>query len=119
MKICHLKAQNWHLLIGINVIHYNLKFNKILILFYFILKGIFGCLPFHFCVRIVDCFLVEGEKFLYRIALALIKLYDKHQKTEISLVKMRKFCEDISEILTPSQLINKALKIQMFSKKGT
>ncbi|XP_015781065.1 TBC1 domain family member 24 isoform X1 [Tetranychus urticae] len=39
------------------------------------LKWIFIGLPFEHVIRIMDCFLVEGTKFLYRIGLTLLLLY--------------------------------------------
>ncbi|KAI7693033.1 TBC1 domain family member 24 [Sarcoptes scabiei] len=81
------------------------------------IQWIFGCLPFHFCVRIVDCYLVEGEKFLFRVALILIQLFEKTLKQSLTLEQMRTFCENIQEVLQPSQLINQASKINRFSKK--
>ena len=81
-------------------------------------SGIFACLPFHFCVRIVDCYLVEGEKFLYRIALELAQLYEKHLKQSITIEGMREFCENLSSIITPSQLIINATKLSRLSRKG-
>ena len=37
-----------------------------------------NCLPFNIVVRIFDCYLLEGEKIIYRIALALFKLKEKN-----------------------------------------
>lgn len=39
---------------------------------------IFKGLPFHFLIRIMDCFLLDGYKALYRMALAILVLYTKH-----------------------------------------
>ena len=36
-----------------------------------------NCLPFEVVVRIFDCYLLEGEKIIYRIALAILKLNEK------------------------------------------
>ena len=33
-----------------------------------------NCLPFEIIVRIFDCYLLEGEKIIYRAALAILKL---------------------------------------------
>ena len=51
-----------------------------------------NCLPFNIVVRIFDCFLLEGEKIIYRVALALFKLKEK------SIIKKKNF-EDVMEIL--------------------
>ncbi|RWS27001.1 TBC1 domain family member 24-like protein [Leptotrombidium deliense] len=80
------------------------------------LKWIFIGLPFEHIVRIMDCFLIEGTKFLFRTALALLLLYRKtfptsnfiigagvDPGTNFNLTKMMAFCEKIS--LTPNELI--------------
>ena len=43
-----------------------------------------NCLPFDVVVRVFDCYLLEGEKILYRVALALFKL------KEIEIIKFKK-----------------------------
>lgn len=73
------------------------------------LKWIFIGLPFPHVVRVMDCFLVEGFKFLIRIGLTLILLYKRsHQQQQDSLTldQMIAFCEKVT--LTPSQLIHLA-----------
>lgn len=86
--------------------------------FCFHLPGIFASLPFHHCVRVVDCYLLEGEKFLYRIALELALQFEKHRKKPVTLEEMREFCENIAEYVTPSQLISSASKLSRLSRKG-
>ncbi|CAM1330764.1 TBC1D24 (predicted) [Pycnogonum litorale] len=39
---------------------------------------IFRDLPFNYLVRVIDCYLCEGNKILYRIAIAMIILFHKH-----------------------------------------
>ena len=51
-----------------------------------------NCLPFHIVVRIFDCYLLEGEKIIYRIALALFKI------KENILIKAKSF-ETVMEIM--------------------
>ncbi|CAG2103129.1 unnamed protein product [Medioppia subpectinata] len=72
-------------------------------------------LPFHHVIRVIDCFLVEGEKFLFRIALSLAIQCQKH-KNGINLEKMREFCENIQ--ISPQKLISVALKVTSLSRKG-
>lgn len=79
------------------------------------LQWIFASLPFHHCVRIVDCYLLEGEKFLYRIALELALLFEKYNHKPIDLEQMRHFCENIP--VTPSQLIAGAISLSRLSRK--
>lgn len=61
---------------------------------------------------------MEGEKFLYRVALELALQFEKHKKEPITLEAMRQFCENITEYLTPSQLISNASKVSRLSRKG-
>lgn len=66
-------------------------------------KWIFIGLPFEHLVRVVDCFLVEGFKFLMRVALALLILFRKSNRDEPTLDSMIEFCEKVP--LSPQQLI--------------
>ena len=68
-------------------------------------------------IRIMDCFLLEGEKFLFRVALTLALLYQKHKKQNISLDRMRTFCESLATVVSPSQLIAQSLKVTRVSRK--
>lgn len=36
-----------------------------------------NCLPFEVCVRIFDCYFLEGEKIIFRVALAILKLNEE------------------------------------------
>ena len=36
-----------------------------------------NCLPFELLVRIFDCYLLEGEKIIYRVALAILKVNEQ------------------------------------------
>jgi len=38
-------------------------------------------LPFQHLVRIVDCFLCEGRKVLYRVWIALLVLFQRHHSS--------------------------------------
>ena len=51
-----------------------------------------NCLPFNAVVRIFDCYLLEGEKIIFRIALALFKMKEKEILNENTF-------ESIMEIL--------------------
>lgn len=72
-------------------------------------KWIFIGLPFEHLVRVVDCFLVEGFKFLMRIALALLILFRKSNAEEPTLDSMIQFCEKVP--VTPQQLIRFACSL--------
>lgn len=78
------------------------------------------CLPFHHLVRVIDCYLAEGEKFLFRVALCLALLHHKHASEHVlTLERMRVFCQSIGDLVTPQQLIVSALKITRLSRKGS
>ena len=78
------------------------------------LKWIFVGLPFKHLIRIMDCFLVEGFKFLFRIGLSLLLLYSRSSsEDQLSLDSMITFCESISS--SPQQLIDFATSLARFS----
>lgn len=94
------------------------------------MKWIFIGLPFDHLTRVMDCYLCEGRKFLFRIALALLILYKKKRKIrgsvessssrqsesddELTLEKMINFCEQIP--ISPHELISVATKLSRFSR---
>ncbi|GKT32796.1 hypothetical protein ADUPG1_006862 [Aduncisulcus paluster] len=47
-------------------------------------------LPFSLVVRVLDCFMVEGEKILYRVALMLLKEMQKGLKDKKTIAKWKK-----------------------------
>ncbi|KAL0274112.1 UNVERIFIED_CONTAM: hypothetical protein PYX00_006616 [Menopon gallinae] len=81
-------------------------------------------LPFTHLVRVMDCFLHEGIKVFYRVAMAVILLFHKYsssssskwaeeiQKSGIDLA-LAKFCEQIP--VTPSKLLRTAFGIRALS----
>lgn len=78
------------------------------------LKWIFIGLPFNHLIRIMDCFLVEGFKFLFRIGLSLLLLYSRtSSEDQLTLESMITFCESISS--SPQQLIDFATSLSRFS----
>lgn len=50
--------------------------------------------------------------------MALARLFEKTQKKPLDIEQMRVFCQDIATIITPTQLIQQAIKITRFSRKG-
>ena len=38
---------------------------------------IFDCLSFEYLIKIVDCYLYEGQKVLYRVGLAIVQQFSK------------------------------------------
>lgn len=91
-------------------------------------RWVLGDLPFSHMVRILDVFLVEGYKILYRVAIALLKFYRKHkagdqgsqqQQQDSDKVKadIRAFVKGIASVITPDKLLEKAFSIRLFSRK--
>uniref|UniRef100_H3D5I4 TBC1 domain family member 24 n=1 Tax=Tetraodon nigroviridis TaxID=99883 RepID=H3D5I4_TETNG len=90
-------------------------------------RWVLGDLPFSHMVRILDVYLVEGYKVLYRVAIALLKFYRKHkaglqgsqQQQDSATVKadIRAFVQDIASVITPDKLLEKAFSIRLFSRK--
>ncbi|CAF4406600.1 unnamed protein product [Rotaria sp. Silwood2] len=58
---------------------------------------IFRYLPFSYLVKIMDCFLLEGPKILFRISLTLIHLFSKEIKRESdrNIQNIADFCQRI------------------------
>jgi len=82
---------------------------------------IFEGIPFAHAVRVFDCFLLEGNKVLYRVALALLKTFHKqHGKRGSELKKngltkeFLDFCKGLK--LSPEELLTIAFKFPRFSK---
>ncbi|KAJ7984538.1 hypothetical protein DPEC_G00355840 [Dallia pectoralis] len=91
-------------------------------------RWVLGDLPFGHVARVLDVFLVEGYKVLYRIALALLKFYRKQragaqpvegQKQDSAEVKaeIQAFVKAIGSSVTPDKLLEKAFSIRLFSRK--
>ena len=65
-----------------------------------------NCLSFNVVVRIFDCYLLEGEKIIYRVALALFKLKEKFLVNAKSFEKLMEGIKSITnEIKDPDQLL--------------
>ncbi|KAF3704510.1 TBC1 domain family member 24 [Channa argus] len=93
-------------------------------------RWVLGDLPFSHVVRVLDVYLVEGFKILYRVAIALLKFYRKHkagaqggqgnqQQQDSGKVKadIQAFVRNIASIVTPDKLLEKAFSIRLFSRK--
>lgn len=84
---------------------------------------IFRDLPFAYLVRIMDCFLYEGMKVLFRTSLALIKLYAKRAAQQPSTFfthdahdGMSEFCHRIADYYSVEQLLTVAFAIPRLSQ---
>lgn len=95
-------------------------------------RWLLGDLPFQHTVRILDVFLVEGYKVLYRVGLALLKFYCKHrnqrshkeqQQHQLDSAagvraELQTFVRGIGDGgITPDKLLEKAFSIRLFSRK--
>ncbi|XP_011601714.1 TBC1 domain family member 24 isoform X1 [Takifugu rubripes] len=94
-------------------------------------RWVLGDLPFSHMVRILDVFLVEGYKILFRVAIALLKFYRKHkagvqggqggqppqQDSDKVRADIRAFVKGIASVITPDKLLEKAFSIRLFSRK--
>lgn len=78
-------------------------------------------LPFQHLVRVMDCFLHEGIKVFYRIAMAIVLLFHKHSSLQNSewmseILKngidaaLSKFCRQIP--VTPAKFLRTAFRIR-------
>ncbi|XP_026056379.1 TBC1 domain family member 24 isoform X1 [Carassius auratus] len=91
-------------------------------------RWVLGDLPFSFAARVMDVYLVEGYKVLYRVALAILKFYRKQRSaaTSSALTKqdsaairsdIQEFVQNIGKSVTPEKLLEKAFSIRLFSRK--
>jgi len=82
---------------------------------------IFEFLPFKYIERIFSSFLLEGQKVLYRIGLAVLKLFAKSVSADSSALnndnfnnQIQRFCQGLS--IPVDELMRVAFKIPRFSR---
>ncbi|KAM4624367.1 TBC1 domain family member 24 [Polymixia lowei] len=92
-------------------------------------RWVLGDLPFSHVARVLDVYLVEGYKVLYRVSLALLKFYRKHkaqggqagqqQQQDSAGVRgdIQAFVKGIGATVTCDKLLEKAFSIRLFSRK--
>ncbi|XP_037134411.1 TBC1 domain family member 24 [Syngnathus acus] len=91
-------------------------------------RWVLGDLPFSHIVRILDVYLVEGYKILYRVAIAVLKFYRKHKagaaagpadQQDSGKVRsdIQAFVQGIASVVTPDKLLEKAFSIRLLSRK--
>ncbi|XP_011486416.2 TBC1 domain family member 24 isoform X1 [Oryzias latipes] len=93
-------------------------------------RWVLGDLPFSHVVRVLDVYLVEGYKVLFRVAIALLKFYRKHKvgghsgqgnQQQLDSGKIRAdiqaFIKGIASTVTPDKLLEKSFSIRLFSRK--
>ncbi|KAJ8283712.1 hypothetical protein COCON_G00025620 [Conger conger] len=83
---------------------------------------IFADLPFTYAIRVLDVYLLEGYKVLYRVALALLSLYKVSVASRVAHVDdfrqdMKSFVENISRHITTEKLMERAFSIQLATRR--
>lgn len=86
------------------------------------LSWLFHDLPFDYAIRVFDVYLLEGQKVLYRIALALLKQYRlsvASPELEGADIKadLQAFVQNIAAHMTVDKLLERAFGIRLFSRK--
>ncbi|XP_040386472.1 TBC1 domain family member 24-like [Cygnus olor] len=86
------------------------------------LSWLFHDLPFDYAIRVFDVYLLEGQKVLYRIALALLKQYRlsvASAELEGADIKadLQAFVQNIAKHTTVDKLLERAFGIRLFSRK--
>ena len=73
-----------------------------------------NCLSFNIVVRIFDCYLLEGEKIIYRVALALFKLKENYLLKAKSFETLMEGMKSITnEIKDPDKLLEIAFDFSL------
>ncbi|KAI4879817.1 hypothetical protein NFI96_030621, partial [Prochilodus magdalenae] len=83
---------------------------------------IFADLPFSYAIRVLDVYLIEGYKVLYRVALALLSLYKVSVSSRVAHVDdfrqdMKRFVENVSRHSSVEALLQRAFSIQLPTRK--
>ncbi|RVE76503.1 hypothetical protein OJAV_G00008550 [Oryzias javanicus] len=82
---------------------------------------IFADLPFTYAIRVLDVYLLEGYKVLYRVALALLDLYKVSVSSRVADVEdfrtdMKSFVQNVSRYCTVEKLLERAFMIPMATR---
>ncbi|NWU64379.1 TBC24 protein, partial [Pterocles burchelli] len=86
------------------------------------LSWLFHDLPFNYAIRVFDVYLLEGQKVLYRVALALLKQYRlsvtsaELEGTDVK-ADLQAFMQNIAEHVSVDKLLERAFGIRLFSRK--
>ncbi|XP_042341683.1 TBC1 domain family member 24-like isoform X2 [Plectropomus leopardus] len=83
---------------------------------------IFADLPFTYAIRVLDVYLLEGYKVLYRVALALLSLYKVSVSSRVADVEdfrtdMKRFIQNIARHCTAEKLLEMAFLIPMATRR--
>ncbi|KAL6110205.1 uncharacterized protein ACO6RY_19336 [Pungitius sinensis] len=83
---------------------------------------IFADLPFTYAIRVLDVYLSEGYKVLYRVALALLSLYKVSVSSRVADVEdfrtdMKRFVQSVARHCTAEDLLQRAFMIRMATRR--
>ncbi|KTG05735.1 hypothetical protein cypCar_00029769 [Cyprinus carpio] len=83
---------------------------------------IFTDLPFTYAIRVLDVYLMEGYKVLYRVALALLSLYKISVSSRVAHVDdfrqdMKNYVQNVGQHITIDSLLQRAFSLQMPTRK--
>ncbi|XP_041641896.1 TBC1 domain family member 24-like isoform X2 [Cheilinus undulatus] len=83
---------------------------------------IFADLPFTYAIRVLDVYLLEGFKVLYRVALALLSLYRVSVSSRVADVEdfrtdMKRFVQNIARHCTAEKLLERGFMIPMATRR--
>ncbi|CAG5947614.1 TBC1 domain family member 24-like [Menidia menidia] len=82
---------------------------------------IFADLPFTYAIRVLDVYLLEGYKVLYRVALALLDLYKVSVSSRVADVEdfredMKSFVQNVHRHCAVEKLLERAFKIPIATR---
>ncbi|KAM7394069.1 hypothetical protein PAMP_020892 [Pampus punctatissimus] len=83
---------------------------------------IFADLPFTYAIRVLDVYLLEGYKVLYRVALTLLSLYKVSVSSRVADVEdfrtdMKRFVQNVDRHCTAESLLERAFMIPMATRR--
>lgn len=83
---------------------------------------IFADLPFTYAIRVLDVYLLEGYKVLYRVALALLSLYKVSVSSRVADVEdfrtdIKRFVQNVARHCTVEKLLEKAFMIPIATRR--
>uniref|UniRef100_A0A3B5MBV1 TBC1 domain family member 24 n=1 Tax=Xiphophorus couchianus TaxID=32473 RepID=A0A3B5MBV1_9TELE len=82
---------------------------------------IFADLPFTYAIRVLDVYLLEGFKVLFRVALALLDLYKVSVSSRVADVEdfrtdMKRFVQNVARHCTVEKLLERAFQIPIATR---
>ncbi|PWA32636.1 hypothetical protein CCH79_00012492 [Gambusia affinis] len=82
---------------------------------------IFADLPFTYAIRVLDVYLLEGFKVLFRVALALLDLYKVSVSSRVADVEdfrtdMKRFVQSVTRHCTAEKLLERAFQIPIATR---